>query len=175
MSLMKKTFQYSGINTTGTQPGHCVYSNWTSALIGLACAATGALVATGVNVTLFNKTIGTTIAVVDTQRVIDAQKLYWIRAMNETRPDQTSPSTHAEILKESAAFPQKLTNTLKAVAKRSNAVLLDKKSLAVDGTVPDYTEDVFKLLALDPDEAMRIEKALQSELFSAQGFSSLRR
>lgn len=86
MSLMKKPFQYSGINTTGTQPGHCVYSNWTLALIGLACAVTGALVATGVNVALFNKTTGTTIAVVDTQRVIDAQKLYWIRAMNETRP-----------------------------------------------------------------------------------------
>ncbi len=149
-------------------------THWSLALAGLACATTGALVASAFHFTVFNQKTDTAIAVVDTQRVIDAQKLYWIRAMNTTN-NRPSQATHAEILKESAAFPQKLTQTLAAVAKDHKVVLLDKKSLAVDGSVPDYTEEVFERLLLDANEALRIEKAIQNELFSTHTFGSLRR
>ena len=88
-------------------------THWSLALASLACAAIGALVSTALHFTIFNQKTDTSIAVVDTQRVIDAQKLYWIRAMNATN-NRPAQATHAEILKESAAFPQKLTQTLAA-------------------------------------------------------------
>ena len=103
-------------------------------------------------------------AVVDTQSVIESQKVLWLRELN--RLGQTKEA-YASFLQESQRFPQKMQEALQILSQKHNVILLNHGVLATQNT-QDLTPELFALLDIEPQAASTARALLQRQTF---GFS----
>lgn len=100
-------------------------------------------------------------AVVDTQSVIESQKVLWLRELN--RLGQTKEAYEA-FLKESQRFPQKMQEALQVLSQKHNVILLNQGVLATQNT-QDLTPELFALLDIEPQAASTARALLQRQTF----------
>ncbi|HIU37798.1 MAG TPA: hypothetical protein IAC56_05940 [Candidatus Aphodousia faecigallinarum] len=129
---------------------------WIASLMALAIAGA-----------LYIKTITApttqAIAVLDMQAVMDAQKLVWVKRMQE--------GDSAQVLAESRLFNEKLQKVLKETA--SDFIVMDQKAFIYGKEVQDLTPVVMRRLGLSENEVKQIHKALEDNLLG--DFPTLRK
>ena len=103
------------------------------------------------------------IAVLDMQAVMDAQKLVWVKRMQE--------GDSAQVLAESRLFNEKLQKVLKETA--SDFIVMDQKVFIYGKEVLDLTPVVMQRLGLSENEVKQIHKALEDNLLG--DFPTLRK
>lgn len=103
------------------------------------------------------------IAVLDMQAVMDAQKLVWVKRMQE--------GDSAQVLAESRLFNEKLQKVLKETA--SDFIVMDQKAFIYGKEVQDLTPVVMRQLGLSESEIKQIQKALEDNLLG--DFPTLRK
>ncbi len=103
------------------------------------------------------------IAVLDMQAVMDAQKLVWVKRMQE--------GDSAQVLAESRLFNEKLQKVLKETA--SDFIVMDQKAFIYSKEVQDLTPVVMRRLGLSENEVKQIHKALEDNLLG--DFPTLRK
>ena len=94
------------------------------------------------------------IAALDMQAVMDAQKLVWVKRMQE--------GDSAQVLAESRLFNEKLQKVLKESA--SDFIVMDQKAFIYGKEVQDLTPVVMRQLGLSESEVKQIQKALEDNL-----------
>lgn len=100
-------------------------------------------------------------AVVDTQSVIESQKVLWLRELN--RLGQTKEA-YASFLQESQRFPQKMQDALQVLSQKHNVILLNQGVLATQNT-QDLTPELFELLDIEPQAASTARAILHRQTF----------
>lgn len=100
-------------------------------------------------------------AVVDTQSVIESQKVLWLRELN--RLGQTKEA-YASFLQESQRFPHKMQEALQVLSQKHNVILLNQGVLATQNT-QDLTPELFALLGIEPQAASTARALLQRQTF----------
>ena len=100
-------------------------------------------------------------AVVDTQSVIESQKVLWLRELNSL--GQTKEA-YASFLKESQRFPHKMQEALQVLSQKHNVILLNQGVLATQNT-QDLTPELFALLDIEPQAASTARALLQRQTF----------
>lgn len=100
-------------------------------------------------------------AVVDTQSVIESQKVLWLRELNGL--GQTKEA-YASFLKESQQFPHKMQEALQVLSQKHNVILLNQGVLATQNT-QDLTPELFALLDIEPQAASTARALLQRQTF----------
>ncbi len=100
-------------------------------------------------------------AVVDTQSVIESQKVLWLRELNSL--GQTKEA-YASFLQESQRFPQKMQEALQVLSQKHNVILLNQGVLATQNT-QDLTPELFALLDIEPQAASTARALLQRQTF----------
>ena len=100
-------------------------------------------------------------AVVDTQSVIESQKVLWLRELNSL--GQTKEA-YASFLQESQRFPQKMQEALQILSQKHNVILLNQGVLATQNT-QDLTPELFALLDIEPQAASTACALLQRQTF----------
>lgn len=100
-------------------------------------------------------------AVVDTQSVIESQKVLWLRELNSL--GQTKEA-YASFLQESQRFPQKMQEALQVLSQKHNVILLNQGVLATQNT-QDLTPELFALLDIEPQAASTARVLLQRQTF----------
>lgn len=100
-------------------------------------------------------------AVVDTQSVIESQKVLWLRELNSL--GQTKEA-YASFLQESQRFPQKMQEALQILSQKHNVILLNQGVLATQNT-QDLTPELFALLEIEPQAASTARALLQRQTF----------
>ena len=103
------------------------------------------------------------IAMLDMQAVMDAQKLVWVKRMQE--------GDSAQVLAESRLFNEKLQKVLKETA--SDFIVMDQKAFIYGKEVQDLTPVVMRRLGLSENEVKEIHKALEDNLLG--DFPTLRK
>lgn len=100
-------------------------------------------------------------AVVDTQSVIESQKVLWLRELNHL--GQTKEA-YESFLKESQRFPQKMQEALQVLSQKHNVILLNQGVLATQ-SAKDLTPELFELLEIEPQAASAARALLQRQTF----------
>ncbi len=100
-------------------------------------------------------------AVVDTQSVIESQKVLWLRELN--RLGQTIEA-YESFLKESQRFPHKMQEALRVLSQKHNVILLNQGVLAAQNA-QDLTPELFALLNIEPQAASTARALLQRQTF----------
>ena len=100
-------------------------------------------------------------AVVDTQSVIESQKVLWLRELNSL--GQTKEA-YASFLQESQRFPHKMQEALQVLSQKHNVILLNQGVLATQNT-QNLTQELFALLGIEPQAASTARTLLQRQTF----------
>lgn len=106
------------------------------------------------------------LAVVDTQALVESQKVLWLRTINDKGQTQKA---FEEFLEASEKFPLQLQEALKDLAQAHGVLLVNKGVLADETTFPDLTEELFNRMAIKPQAVLLAKKQLREKNFSSQG------
>lgn len=136
------------------------FSTKTLTILSLLSAALG-VVALTLSLTHRFQSPMPVFAVVDTQSVIESQKVLWLRELN--RLGQTKEA-YASFLQESQRFPQKMQEALQVLSQKHNVILLNQGVLATQNT-QDLTPELFALLDIEPQAASTARALLQRQTF----------
>lgn len=98
------------------------------------------------------------IATADMQFIMDAQKLHWVKRMQEGDTSQ--------VLMDSKAFGQKLDVILAQISRKKNVVIIDKNALVAGYDVSDMTAVIMDSLGLSVSETQVLRQSLEDEIFA---------
>ena len=104
-------------------------------------------------------------AIVDTQAVLESQKVLWLRDLNAAGQTQAA---YQAFLEASNHFPEKLQKALSALHDKHHATLVTKGVFAQEAEVLDLTPDLFALMGIEPQATRQAHEALRKSLFQRE-------